>query len=494
MLAQSVVLGESLSEDKAKCDVRYLEPGRFEATWLDASGNWVGATSSDGGRTWSASKPTEAPAKASTSQDESIFATATTDEGQYIARSGRRIPGIPPAFPSAPLVLSFEGASGLIDLAYVDEPLHGKIQTAALATGPDAVVAVYITERSECRAIRIPTSLPGPAEPSWFALPPFPQRLGVAGIISGLHNGVLIGAGGTNFPEAPPWEGGTRVTYDQLFVLNPEEDAWRPAGRLPAPRAYAALASLPDGLLVAGGENPEGMFQDAFLLQWTGESIEIQMLPDLPQPVTQPAAVLSEGKVYLAGGAGPGSPRESLNQFLCFDPEKPEKGWTRLPTWPGPSRTLAVLAAVEGWIYVVSGLHLGPDEEGNGRAEYLKDAYRYHPDQGWQTLPASPWSATAAPSPAPAFTSTPGFFILGGVDGAQAGKLPRETLLPNDILFFDIEKWDWSLWPQAWPQSVVTSPAIPWKNGWIIPSGEPRGGVRTPNVWYWEPDPAGINP
>src|SRR5580692_4015153 len=53
----------------------------------------------------------------------------------------------------------------------------------------------------------------------WQQLPPLPDREGFATPFDGTSNGALIVAGGANFPEKRPWEGGTKIWYDAIFVL-----------------------------------------------------------------------------------------------------------------------------------------------------------------------------------------------------------------------------------------------------------------------------------
>ncbi|MCW5547707.1 MAG: hypothetical protein KIT44_01970 [Opitutaceae bacterium] len=407
-------------------------------------------------------------------------------EGKLLGvRSGTRVPGRQPAFPSAPLVVTLREEGQSRDIGFAADPLGTTVEAAAVAGGVEEIVAAYVAADAQCRVVRLTWPVAEQVRVNWRRLADFPLGPGVAGIVAGIHRDVLLAGGGTNFPDAPPWAGGKRVTYDELFALPLGEKSWRSAGRLPEPRGYAAVTSLADGVLVAGGENPAGLRDDAFLLRWNGREAETTALPRLPQPVTQAAAVEWAGRVYVAGGAGGTTPRASLHRFLVYDPAKASAGWTELPPWPGPTRTLAVMAAVDGWIYLVSGLHLATDAAGKAAAEYLRDAYRYRVETGeWERLPDLPWSVTAAP----AVVAARGFLVLGGVDGTQVGKLPREAPLPDDILHFDAEKRTWELWPEAWPEPVVTSPALRWQDGWVIPSGEPRGGVRTPHVWHWQPD------
>ena len=53
----------------------------------------------------------------------------------------------------------------------------------------------------------------------WSELDPIPDQHGLAGMFAGVSHGVLIAAGGANFPDAPPWQNGTKVWHDTIFAL-----------------------------------------------------------------------------------------------------------------------------------------------------------------------------------------------------------------------------------------------------------------------------------
>lgn len=52
---------------------------------------------------------------------------------------------------------------------------------------------------------------------AWDTLPPLPpsagqsQQVGVAGPFAGVHRDALLVAGGANFPEKRPWDGGAKI-------------------------------------------------------------------------------------------------------------------------------------------------------------------------------------------------------------------------------------------------------------------------------------------
>jgi N-acetylneuraminic acid mutarotase len=309
----------------------------------------------------------------------------------------------------------------------------------------------------------------------------------VAAPIAGVHGGVLLAAGGANFPDRPPWEGGVKRTYDEIYALVPGESAWRTVGRLPVPRAYAAVVNVPEGVLAIGGENAAGVFQDALLFSWNGREASIQPAPALPVALASPVAAVLGRKVYLAGGYASGSPRVSTDGFYCLDLDDLAAGWQKLLSWPGPSRALAVIAALNGAIYLVSGLEMLAGADGQPKISYLKDAYRYRPGQGWEKLPDLPWSAIAAPSPAPVTSAPDRVFIFGGVDGRQVGKVPRDKRVPEDILYFDVARHEWRLWKETWPEPMVSAPCVPNGNEWVFVSGETMAGHRTTAVVGWRP-------
>lgn len=312
----------------------------------------------------------------------------------------------------------------------------------------------------------------------------------MAGLIAGDHHGVLIAAGGANFPDRMPWEGGKKVYYDEIFVLVPGDTVWRTAGRLPEPRAYAAVVSLPDGVLVLGGETAEAVLQDGLWLRWDGKSVIGERGPALPAPRTSAAAVVLDGRVFVAGGFAPGTVRVSSADFWCLDLAHSGDGWKTQPTWPGPTRAQAVMAAVEGGVYLISGLEMTVGADGKPQPNYLRDAYRYRGDK-WERLPDPPWSAIAAPSPAPVTTQPARVFVLGGVDSRLVGKVPRDTRVPDHITCFDVATGRWSEMAERWPDPVVTAPAVRLGDEWWILSGEIMAGVRTTSVWSWK---AGVAP
>ena len=77
---------------------------------------------------------------------------------------------------------------------------------------------------------------------NWTKLPDLPgaadtASLGVSAPFAGIHNGVLIVAGGCNFPDKPVTEGGAKRYYSEIFVLLPEAGKRSTDCLVPSPTA-----------------------------------------------------------------------------------------------------------------------------------------------------------------------------------------------------------------------------------------------------------------
>jgi len=249
-------------------------------------------------------------------------------------------------------------------------------------------------------------------------------------------------------------------------------------GKLPQRRAYAAGVSIADGMLVIGGENAETIFQDTLMLRWDGNAVVIERGPALPAPRTSQVAAVLGGSVYVAGGYAPGAVRVSSGDFWRLDLAQLTAGWKKLATWPGPTRAQGTIAALDGAIDLISGLEMGVDAEGKAKPTYLGDAYRYRAEK-WERLPDMPWTAIAAPFPAPVSEDLARIWVLGGVDSRLVGKVPRDTRVPDHIMYFDVLAHEWKTVEERWPDPVVTAPMVQiGGESWIV-SGEIMAGLRT---------------
>ena len=128
----------------------------------------------------------------------------------------------------------------------------------------------------------------------WREAKALPNSLGVAGPFVGTHNGVLIVAGGANFPR-PVWETSKEWHTDiHVLVKQGSGYVWREGGQLPRPLGYGAAVSTADGIVCIGGNDAQQTYRDVFLLRWDVAStrVMVEPFPLLPKPCAFGAATL----------------------------------------------------------------------------------------------------------------------------------------------------------------------------------------------------------
>ncbi len=324
---------------------------------------------------------------------------------------------------------------------------------------------------------------------SWEKLRSVPDPEGFASPFAGVSGGALILAGGSNFPDKRPWEGGVKKWYDTTFVLESPHCAWKPADPLARPTAYGVSVSSGDAVVCVGGGDSARHFRDVFQLKWDGTHLRYVSLPDLPRPCAFMCGAVVNRTLYIAGGIDAPGATNCLKTFWALDLDAVETGWRQLEPCPGPERILAVAGATQGTdaaFYLFSGARLTPGPDRTPVREYLRDAWRYGingGEKGWKRLAELPRPAVAAPSPAP-LSGTTRLLIIGGDDGKHVGFKPpaQHPGFPRDVLQYDVLSDTWEQAGQA-PFSRATVPAVPWHDMTIIPNGEMRPACRTPEVW-----------
>lgn len=317
----------------------------------------------------------------------------------------------------------------------------------------------------------------------WRQLPPLPDALGFGGPFGGASGNALIVAGGANFPGKMPWEGGLKVWHDSGYVLDSTNGLWRNAFKLPRPLAYGVSITTPAGLVCVGGCDAKEHVRDVFRITSTAQGWKCQLLPSVPRPLAYACGALARNTIYIAGGTSATNATSALNIFWSLDLDRPEAAWQELEPCPGPARILAIAASVGGNFYLAGGASLAPDPAGKPVRTYLKDAYCFAPGQGWKRLADMLHSAVAAATPAPVIFET-SFLVISGDDGNLVDFEPKAKHpgFPDRIMCFDtrLDRWDII---GTTPAPRATLPAIAWQGLIVLPSGESKPGIRSPQVW-----------
>ena len=134
----------------------------------------------------------------------------------------------------------------------------------------------------------------------WAKLSPLPDREGVAGPFAGVSHGAVLVAGGANFPDRKPWDGGKKVWHDTVFVLEKAHGPWKVGRKLPRPLAYGVCVSHGPGVVCVGGSDSDQHHADAFRLEWAGG--KLVTTGSRPARAVANACTLVGDTLYVCGG------------------------------------------------------------------------------------------------------------------------------------------------------------------------------------------------
>lgn len=334
------------------------------------------------------------------------------------------------------------------------------------------------------------------------------QSLGFAGPIAGIHQDVLMVAGGANFPDSMPWLGGNKKNYDDVFVFTLRKKAsvaFYKSCKLPFPIAYSASCSTPEGIISVGGENGSGIGNKALLLQWnkTAENIRIINLPDLPFFITNAAITAIDDKVYVAGGE---MKDDVSKNFLVLDLKDTKTGWQQLPSLPKPISHAVMVAQSNGklqCIYVLGGRKSNRGSTSDLYASLFQFDLKTNK---WSERKDLPYALSAGTGIAAGANS---ILLFGGdkgetfhkteeliaainkeTDTARKGILNQQKIklqsshpgFSKQVLLYNTVKDEWTVIGSIPFDVPVTTTAVKWRDKVMIPGGEIKAGVRTPQI------------
>lgn len=316
---------------------------------------------------------------------------------------------------------------------------------------------------------------------TWSKLASLPDPEGFASSFAGVSNDSLLVAGGANFPGKKPWEGGTKVWYDNVYALSDPSGQWQMVGRLPKPLGYGVSITWKDSLICIGGSDAQNHYRDVSQLTLDQGSLRIKSLAQLPHPIANACGALVGNYVYVVGGQDSPAATSASNRAYRLDLSQPSAKWETVANCPGPRRMLSIAASCDNSLWIIGGVELIADDKGPPKRKYLRDAYRFDDREGWQKITDFPTPIAAAATPSP--SNLTGFYLLGGDDGSQVGISPdRHQGFSEKLFYFDLKTKQWKNAGNL-DAPRVTLPTVYWKNSWILISGEKRPGIRSPEVW-----------
>ncbi len=163
------------------------------------------------------------------------------------------------------------------------------------------------------------------------------SRHGLSGAFAGIAGGEVIVAGGCNFPAQPLATNSKKHCYSTIYAVR--EGRYQPVGKLPEPTAYGVTVTLPDGMILAGGNGSKKVFR---LTMEEGRAV-LEELPELPYALHDAGAAAIGAKIYVAGGYR--DSKTPCNTLLVLDTDAAEPQWVELKPFPGNPRVQPVAAS-----------------------------------------------------------------------------------------------------------------------------------------------------
>lgn len=348
------------------------------------------------------------------------------------------------------------------------------------------------------------------------------SHVGVAGAFSGIIGNHLIIAGGANFPDEKPWNGGIKQFHDDVYVYRIDKDTVileNNQFHLAEPKAYGASVTLPEGILCIGGNNSLTCFSSVFLIEENPTSgISFSDFPELPVPLSFATATLVGQDVYVAGGSSSVDGIDSENHFFKLDLSKRNSSnfeWEVLPSFPGKGRIYSVIAGQSNGTRICIYLFGGRNVDEKKQVRVFTDGIVYDPVlRKWE--PITTMESLEFPVMAGTAYSegANNIVFLGGADGglllkeqalrqrfadlvrqkdtAEISKYKEERIkyyeehpgFSKDIVLFNTITRRLIKGGEFESVCPVTTNAIPYNGGAFVTSGEIKPGVRTPEIYY----------
>ena len=314
------------------------------------------------------------------------------------------------------------------------------------------------------------------------AIPDTAYAKGVSAPFCGVVGDALVVAGGANFPDKSLLEGGAKRVYADIWAHTDGE--WAHVGVLPDSTAYGATFAV-DGALVLAGGNVCGTTTDkVYELTLQDRAALLRALPPLPEPMEQCGWTRDGDRLYLVGGVG------TTGVYACT---VGEYVWTKLADLPEPL-VQPVAFASAGKLYVWGGFNpetLEVSDKGLVISSEVEKSL-------WREAPSIPDGGTFVG--ATGATLPDGrLVVVGGVNRAifaralhntpedripYLSKEPAEYQFRQAVYAFDPAAGAWTLLG-ADPACALAGPGVAVRpaGGLYVAGGELKPGVRSPRIF-----------
>lgn len=342
------------------------------------------------------------------------------------------------------------------------------------------------------------------AEINWSMADSLPKtinnqvQIGVAGPIVGIHHNHLLIAGGANFPEKMPWEGGVKKYQHSAYIFSLHDNKLQLIDTVSfhTSTAYAANSSQEEGIYTAGGENEEGASSQFHRYTWSKikNNFVAQPLADLPLPLSNASLVSDEHNCYLIGGENANLVSDKIYRY--------DQQWEEYMNLPYPL-THTVALTKDHFLYLFG----GRTKQVNAVSTLYKTCYKINLRTKECIQIADLPEALSAGT---GFKDDKGrLFLIGGDNGITFHKVEnllleiaketdpvkKEKLIHDKaivqsnhpgfskkILQYDDQSNTWQEVGNLPVGSPVTTTAVFHQKQVYIPSGEIKAGIRSAGI------------
>jgi N-acetylneuraminate epimerase len=336
------------------------------------------------------------------------------------------------------------------------------------------------------------------------------KQPGLAGAFAGYINRRIIIAGGANFPDSMPWQGGKKVYWNDIYIMttgNKEKYGWKNTGefKLKENIAYGASVNTRDGIVCIGGENENGISKKVFLLHTDNPENKIEFidLPELPLTLTNLSAVSVGSNVFVAGGE---TTNGVSNRFFRLDIHKYEHGWIELAPVPVEVSHAVMVMQLKGLtphIYLMG----GRKKNANGISDIYSSLFEYSIEKNeWTKKNDMPYAVSAGLGIGGEQNE---IVFIGGDKGeifhkvemlmaaiaAEKDEIKKRQLIKEknqlqinhpgfskEVLVYNIVTDEWKSVGQIPFDSPVTTTIVKGDHKFYIPGGEIKAGIRTTQI------------
>lgn len=184
---------------------------------------------------------------------------------------------------------------------------------------------------------------------------PVPDGYGTAGAYIGVISDAIITAGGADFPDGFPWEGGIKQWSDRIYLIKAGSKGYTAKlldEKFPVKAGQGCTAYDGKHIWCFGGTDGKKTIRAIYRIGLNGEKVKIDSVSVLPDGFTPVAAINSKGNAYIHGTDG------SKNRLYRFSLSSGT--WTELAGMPGkPISEVATFAAQHNGksdgIYLIGG-------------------------------------------------------------------------------------------------------------------------------------------